>query len=268
MLRTTLEQTTHRLVLRRRLPAPFDTARIYASSEGGLRYLRPRLDGVDPVLLGLVAEQIQPGAVVWDLGANLGLFTFAAAVAAGPTGYVLSVEPDTVLVRLLRRSADANQGHAQVDVLPAAVADNLGVARFQIARRNRSASHLEGFGTTQTGGIRAMELVPTVTLDWLAAYFPAPSIIKIDVEAAEAKVLAGGRAVLRSLPTIICEVAGDNAVTVGKVLANYCYTVYDGNQPAEQRKPLTTAPPNTLAIGGARRPDSPTDGQDRARVSG
>ena len=146
------------------MPPPFDTARLYVSSEGGLRYLRPRLDGVDPALLQLASELIQPGSVVWDIGANLGLFTFAAAVAAGPSGYVLSVEPDTALVQLLRRSAALNRGHAPVDVLPTAVADSSGVGRFHIARRNRSTSHLDGFGTTQTGGIRTTEIVPTVTL--------------------------------------------------------------------------------------------------------
>lgn len=247
MLRTALEQTTHRFVLRRRMPPPFDTARLYVSSEGGLRYLRPRLDGVDPALLQLASELIQPGSVVWDIGANLGLFTFAAAVAAGPSGYVLSVEPDTALVQLLRRSAALNRGHAPVDVLPTAVADSSGVGRFHIARRNRSTSHLDGFGTTQTGGIRTTEIVPTVTLDWLTERFPMPHLIKVDVEAAESEVLAGGPTVLRSLPTIICEVAGRNSARVAEVLSSYGYNLYDASQPESKRSPLSVAPPDTLA---------------------
>ena len=35
------------------------------------------------------------------------------------------------------------------------------------------------------GGVRSTRLVPTVTLDWLAARFPAPDVLKIDVEGAE-----------------------------------------------------------------------------------
>jgi FkbM family methyltransferase len=254
VLRAVLEGATHRVVVRRRLPQPFSAARIYASTEGGLGYLRLRMASVAPELLRLAEEVVKPGDVVWDIGANLGLFSFAAAVQAGPSGRVLAVEPDSVLVGLLRRSAAANQRCAPVDVLPVAVADDLGVARFNIGRRNRSTNHLDGFGTSEAGGVRASELVPVVTLDWLAGRFPAPSVVKIDVEEAEVQVLTGGTRVLRMLPSIICEVAARNAEAVSGLLTPHGYLCYDGDQPAGQRVPLTNAPPNTLAVGPARHP--------------
>jgi FkbM family methyltransferase len=250
--RAVLEQTTHRLVLRRRLPRPFRAARIYVSSEGGLRYLRASMSGVDPDLLRLAAEMIRPGDVVWDIGANIGLFSFAAAVAAGPNGHVLALEPDALLVGMLRRSAVANHNLAPVEVLPVAVSDEIAVARFHIARRNRATSHLDGFGTDQAGGVRTTELVPTVTLDWLITRFPTPNVVKIDVEAAELKVLSGGASVLRSRPTIICEVAGHNAATAAELLSAYGYTLYDAHQSSDQRTPMAVAPPDTLAICGNR----------------
>ncbi len=246
--RTALERMTHRLILRRRMPAPFAGTRIFVSSEGGLRYPRPSMRRVDPGLLRLAAEVVRPGDVVWDVGANLGLFTFAAAAAAGPGGQVLAIEPDAVLVGLLRRSAAANPGGAAVDVLPAAVAGELGVGRFHIARRNRSTSHLDGFGTTETGGVRATQLVPAVTLDWLAERFPLPAVLKIDVEAAEALVLSGAANVLTAGPTIICEVAGCNAAEVGSMLSSGGYLLYDSQQPADRRAPVAAAPPDTLAV--------------------
>ena len=251
-LRLVLEQASHRIVVRRRLPPPFEGARIYTSTEGGLRYLARRMTQVDPALLRLAAEVVRPGATVWDIGANIGLFSFAAAVAAGPEGHVLAVEPDTDLVRLLRRSAAVNRDHkvcAPVEVLPVAVCNELSVARFHIARRNRATSHLDGFGTAMAGGVRATELVPTVTLDWLAARFPAPDVIKIDVEEAEMTVLTGGSRVLDRSPAIICEVAASNATPVGELLNARGYAVYDGDRPRRERVPAAAAPPNTLAIG-------------------
>jgi FkbM family methyltransferase len=248
--RALFEQMTHRVVMRRRLPEPFRAARIYVSSEGGLRYLRPSMSHADPDLLRLVNEIVHQGDIIWDVGANVGLFSFAAAVAAGPNGRVLAFEPDALLVGLLRRSALANRVHAPVDILPVAVADEIGVARFHVARRNRSTSHLDGFGTTQTGGVRVTELVPTVTLDWLADHFPMPSVLKIDVEGAELKVLRGGARVLRSQPTVICEVAASNAATVGELLTAHGYMLYDAHLPSSQRTPVALAAPDTLAISG------------------
>ena len=246
--RSFAEQVTHRFVIRRRLPGPFQLARIYVSSEGGLRYLRPSMDRVDPRLLQLAAELIRPGDIVWDIGANVGLFSFAAAVAAGPKGHVLSVEPDAVLVRLLRRSAKINHRIAPVDVLPVAVSDEVGVARFHIAKRNRSTNYLDGFGTNQAGGVRETELVPTVTLDWLAAHFPMPDVVKIDVEAAELEVLAGGTHVLRAGASIACEVAACNSSKVSDILTANGYILYDGDEHTPERIPISNALPSTLAL--------------------
>jgi FkbM family methyltransferase len=247
-LRSMLERSTHRLVVRRRLPRPFAAARICASTEGGLRYLRPNMAKVDPVLIGLVRELVHPGDVVWDIGANLGLFTFAAAVAAGPAGRVLAVEPDPLLVTMLNRAAGLNTSHAHVDVLAAAVSDAVGIGRFHIARRNRSTSHLDGFGTTQTGGTRMVHVVTTVTLDWLADRLPPPTVVKIDVEAAEVQALTAAASVLRRRPQIICETAAENAAAVREILAPYDYTFYDADQPANKRHPQQFPPPNTLAV--------------------
>ena len=265
VLRGTLEGATHPWTLRRRLPHPFNSARIYASSEGGLRYLRLSLEHVDPMLLSLVAEIVRPGDIVWDIGANVGLFSFASSVAAGPSGRVLAVEPDSLLVRMLRRSAATNPGHAPVDVIPVAVSDVLDISAFHIARRNRSTSHLDGFGTSQTGGVRTTELVPTVTLDWLAARFSRPDVIKIDVEGAELKVLAGAADVLQMGPTLICEVAGDNEVSVSDVLTGYGYSLYDGECSIDRRTLTSVASHCTLAISGSRRrgPAGSHNGRDR-----
>jgi FkbM family methyltransferase len=249
-LRLALERASHRVVVRRRLPPPFGGARIYVSSEGGLRYLARPMAGVDPALLRLAAEFVRPGDTVWDIGANMGLFSFAAAAVAGPQGRVLALEADTDLVGLLRRSADGDGAgrRAPVEILPAAVYDEVSVARFHIAQRNRATSHLAGFGHVPADGVRSTRLVPTVTLDWLAERFPAPDVIKVDVEGAELAVLRGGGTVLDRSPALICEVAGQHAAAVSALLGGYGYDLYDGDQAPDQRVPVQAAPFNTVAV--------------------
>jgi precorrin-6B methylase 2 len=56
-------------------------------------------------LLAIAKELIKPGMVLWDIGANVGAFTMAAAYMAGKVGKVLAIEPDSWLTSLIRRSA-------------------------------------------------------------------------------------------------------------------------------------------------------------------
>jgi FkbM family methyltransferase len=118
--------------------------------------------------------------VVWDIGANVGLFSFAAASQAGRDGRVLAIEPDVWLASLLQRSSALVHDRAPVDVLAVAVCDTNSLEEFVIARRARSANYLISAGQgggrplgKQTGGWRAKQLVPTVTLDWLLDHYAA-----------------------------------------------------------------------------------------------
>lgn len=240
--RAAAEKATHRLVLRRRLPPPYEAVRIYVSSESGLRYLKPRLRAVDPDLLRAVERLVHDGDNVWDVGANAGLFTFSAALRAGSQGSVLAVEADTWNVGLLRRSASLAQPGAPVQILPAAASDRIGVATFNIAVRSRSTNYLGvTTGSTQTGGVREAQTVPTVTLDLLLEHFAPPDVLKIDVEGAEALVLAGAAKVLALRPRIVCEVAQENAPVVQRLLQQHGYSFYDGERPS-YGMPLATPP--------------------------
>ena len=242
-LRSLAETVSHPFVFRRRLPRDLGGRRIYVTTEGGLRYLGP-LHRVDPMLFDIVRRFVQPGAVVWDVGANVGLFTFAAASRAAS---VLAIEPDSTLVRLLRRSAAAHAGAVQV--LPVAISAQVGVERFVIAKRSRSTNYLSGYGTTQTGGVREVQIVPTVTLDWLAQHFPAPDVVKIDVEGGEVAALEGAANLLRNVaPIVICEVAGAHADAVGGLLCSKGYRLYDGEQAGFPAIDIPTC--NTIAIRG------------------
>jgi FkbM family methyltransferase len=179
------------------------------------------------------------------------MFTFAAAFCAGANGRVVAVEPDSFCVQLLRMSGQASSpSRARVDIVSAAVSDALGIGGFHIARRGRSSNFLAAeAGSTQTGGVRETVSVITVTLDWLAGQLPPPSVLKIDVEGAEAAVMRGaGRLLAEVKPVLLCEVSSSNAETCSQLLQSHGYILYDFGDRC--RGKIATAAWNTLALPG------------------
>ncbi|MHB8319623.1 MAG: FkbM family methyltransferase [Acidimicrobiales bacterium] len=85
---------------------------------------------------------------------------------------------------------------------------------FNIAKRSRSTNHLEGFGSTQTGGIRSNVTVPTMRLDNICNSRPPPDFLTIDIEGAELEVLRGAQRLLRIGPTILIEVGSVHSLPI------------------------------------------------------
>lgn len=245
------EILSRKVVLKRNLPVEFNRGPLYVSPAAALKHWRFDLWKVDPMLFEVILDNIKPGNVVWDIGANVGLFSFAAANVVGENGKVLAIEADTFLVDLLRKSAgmDTN-AKLNVDVLPVAISDSIGIAKFNVAKRGRAANHLAAAtGSSQTGGVRETQLVPTVTLDWLLERYPVPAFIKIDVEGAEDKVFEGARKLLSEIkPGILCEVTGNNRRAISEVLKNNGYKLYNAESFRKHKLPCEDAPFNTLAL--------------------
>jgi FkbM family methyltransferase len=224
------------------------------SPEAGLRYWRWRTAEIDPHLFRMVRELVRPGAVVWDVGANVGLFAFGAAALAGPLGSVLAIEPDFWLAHLMTLSSQRlrREGHsvAPVKVLCAAISSESGIGQFQVAERARAASHLAAVpGSSQAEGCRYIQQTITLTLDFLLDYFPPPAVLKIDVESAETQVLTGASRLLKTArPVIWCEVAPDNAAAVTAVLHANRYQLFAADREVTGRTPLSRASWNTLAV--------------------
>jgi hypothetical protein len=126
------------------------------------------------------------------------------------------------------------------------VAADQGVASFVIARDNRATNTLEGFGhQARMGGVRETQTVPTTSLDLMLDAFPAPSVVKVDVEGAELMVLEGASRLLSEVrPVIMIEVAGEVAHSVTDVLVTAGYVLSDAS--SGLRVDLATY--NTLAL--------------------
>jgi FkbM family methyltransferase len=144
---------------------------------------------------------IRPGDVVWDVGANVGLYTARFSAAVGPTGRVIAFEPTPACFGALTK---ATSGLTNVTLLNKALGDITTVATMSIAEDPLGATHslvAAGIGpTAQVEVVRGDELV--------AQGLPVPNVIKIDVEGFEEEVLDGLAAVLRSpsCRAVLCEV--------------------------------------------------------------
>ncbi len=248
--RTILERVSRNVVLKRLLPKDLGRKPLMVSPGAALAYWKPGFDGFDPMLMNIVRKFVEPGAVVWDLGANMGLFAFAAAYKVGQSGRVLAVEADAWCVSLLRQSSRLPQNqNLKVEVLPVAVSDRAGIAHFNIANRGRATNFLASVnGSSVTGGVRETILVPAVSLDWLLAEHAAPNFVKIDVEGAELLALQGAPKLLSTTrPQLMCEVQSTNAPLIAALLQKYDYTMYDAADLSDQR-PLTVATENIIAL--------------------
>ena len=67
-----------------------------------------------------MSERLRPGDVIYDLGANSGLFSLLAARVAGSTGKIFSFEPDAQIAERLRRNAACNSFY-NITVVPMGV---------------------------------------------------------------------------------------------------------------------------------------------------
>ena len=211
----------------RRLPPEFGNAPLRVSPDAALKILKPGHQAFDPMLLQLCDEYVNPGDVVWDVGANLGIFSLAAAQRGGD---VLAIEPDGWLHALLVRTQQHPENQKlDLELLCAAIAGEPGTARLAIAQRGRASNFLIDFdGRTQTGGVRETNLVPVLTMDVLMRAHSKPSLIKIDVEGAEFSVLKGAEQLLsKARPTILIEVGDTTREDVVKLLEKAGYQLSD-----------------------------------------
>lgn len=245
-VRTVLERLSRDRILKRHLPAGFGSVPILISPDASLRFWKTRLESD---LFDFACEFVHPGSVVWDVGANVGLLSVAAAQRAQVSGGVLAIEADIWLAEMLRKSAAMQPAtSAHIEVIAAAAFDSPSIASFNVAKRGRASNFLSAAGgLSETGGVRETVSVPTITLDSLLENNSAPSVLKIDVEGAEYNVLKGARRVLAEAhPVVLIEVSDKWRDEVTEILVRNGYELFDWD--AKPRVRVDRVGFNTLAI--------------------
>jgi FkbM family methyltransferase len=140
-----------------------------------------------------IANELRPGDVFYDLGANVGVYTLLAARLL-IAGKVYAFEPLPKNIEYLRKHLKLNRV-SNVELLELAVCDFVGIASFEEGD-NRSVGHLGGGSSTR---------VHTATLDSLLQQgeIVPPNLIKIDIEGAELLALSGARETFRRFRPVL-----------------------------------------------------------------
>jgi FkbM family methyltransferase len=130
---------------------------------------------------------VQSGDIVLDAGANIGVYTRKALQAGA--GLIVSIEPAPENVECLRRNFAAEIRDGRVRVEPVGVWDAPGELSLNI---DAETSARNGFVGT-FGAVASTIKVPVVTIDMLAERDSLPRVdfIKLDIEGAEKRALAG-----------------------------------------------------------------------------
>jgi FkbM family methyltransferase len=185
-------------------------------------------------------ELATPGGIVFDVGANIGAFTAALARGVGTNGRVYAFEPGRMARTRLRRTIALNS-LSNVVVVDSAVADSPGRAALHSYGAEYGSWATLSPRTIDLGGTtldaRESEDVVTTTLDIYcdSEGVAAVDFLKIDVEGAEQRVLAGSRTVLENvrLRGIMIEVSdntlsafGDTAYELMLVLDDYGFDTF------------------------------------------
>ncbi len=187
-----------------------------------------------------ITSRLRSGDVVLDVGANVGWFSLLAVKAVGNTGFVHAFEPHPKIAAMLRRTIADNNLRGQVSVWEFALSDRAGPVTLQWERDTDNPGHafLASPATAERSDLESTRAT-AVVLDELLPD-AAPDFIKIDVEGAEPKALAGARNALgRRRPAIISELYPEQLQQVCGISARQyieqlegfgyaCYLLHDG----------------------------------------
>lgn len=149
-----------------------------------------------------IEDNLKPGDTFYDVGANVGVFSFLAASQIGESGAVHAFEPEENNLACFRQSLDRS-GLANLVLHDAAVGPADGSMTFD-RRGGAFSGRLLESGDKVRGASVTVEVRSIDSLVEDGA--PPPTLIKIDVEGGEGGVLEGMRRTLKSHgPTVLCE---------------------------------------------------------------
>jgi FkbM family methyltransferase len=154
------------------------------------------------------------GAVLWDIGANIGALSLYAALM--PETLVLAFEPAAATYAVLVKNIEINAMGGQVFAYPLALSDETKCGSLNMAN-TEAGSFLHAFEDDTNVHD---EIIPVtfsqasvgISIDDFIHLFdpPKPTHIKLDVDSTEAQIIKGGKGLLKkgAVQSVLIEVEG------------------------------------------------------------
>ena len=162
---------------------------------------RARAATKEPWTIEWLEEYVQPGEVLYDIGANVGAFSLIAALQC--RAQVVAFEPGFANYARLCENIHLNKCGSAIMPLPWLLADRSGIREFAYRSTDPGQSRHQmadvPWVPAATSRGRYRQPMAAITLDEAARLFgiPPPHHIKLDVDGAEVQVLAGATATLQ-----------------------------------------------------------------------
>lgn len=148
----------------------------------------------------VVFSLVSPGDRVVEVGANLGYYTIAMTVKAGPRGHVTAFEGNPRLCRLMRRTIEFNGYADRVDILNKAANDVAGPVSFSISRTNSGGGHTAAHPGWAPPDMEQIEVEGIRLDDEIEGEI---DFLRMDAEGSEPLILRGAQRLLGNPKLII-----------------------------------------------------------------
>ena len=169
----------------------------------------------EPELQAALHDLIQPGAVIYDVGANIGYVSLLLAKAAGETGKIYAFEALPENAERWRKNMLLNGMEARLSLFSGAVTQTAGPVRFLV---HASGGMGKAAGSAGRQDPYQSEIsIPGVSLDEFVygQGNPPPQVVKMDIEGGEVLALPGMQRVLaEARPLMLMELRGPESSRV------------------------------------------------------
>ncbi len=169
-------------------------------------------DRYETGVLQAINQFCLPGAICYDIGANIGLWSIKLSEVVGDAGRVYAFEPFSKSIELLRENL-AMSGCQNIEVVPVGLGDKDSICKIYVpADPGRAALSPESLDDTA-------EDIEIKRLDdiWEAQGCPKVGFCKIDVEGSEPFIIEGGAKVFSQVrPVVCCEINPFKLYKMGK----------------------------------------------------